>query len=66
MEFGDRISETMFTTLNFFTILLDNPIIYGFANASQNYVNSTEAGTYGLEWDYKARSSWGYLDLNYS
>ncbi len=66
IEFGDRISPTMFTTLNLFRISLSDPIIYGYANGEQSYQNSTEAGTYGLEWDYKIRSNWGYLDLNYS
>ncbi len=65
-EIGYRLSQTMFTTLNAYTISLTDPIIYGYSSGAETYENSSETGTYGLEWDYKIRPSWGYIDLNYS
>ncbi len=66
IELGYRISQTMFSTINIFKNDLYSPIIYGYSGGVETYTNRNETDTLGLEFNYKIKSSWGFLDFNYS
>lgn len=65
-ELGYKFTPEVFTTLNFFSIDLESPIIYGYAGGSQTYNNSTSAGTYGFEYDFRIKRTYFAFDVNYS
>jgi len=66
-EAGYEITPDMYVTLNLFDITTKNPIVYVVDTPyTEGYENLKEQGTRGAELDYRIKSSWGYLDFNYS
>jgi outer membrane cobalamin receptor len=68
LELGYKLSPTMFLTGNLFHIQISDPIVY-FVDASNpigTYANFSQAGSVGLEVDYRIKSDWGYVSLNYA
>ncbi|HTJ50940.1 MAG TPA: TonB-dependent receptor plug domain-containing protein [Cyclobacteriaceae bacterium] len=64
LETGYQITRDMVVTLNLFQSDIKDPIVY---NSDLNfYSNGNNAGTRGLEAQWKWKKSWGYLDANYS
>jgi outer membrane receptor for ferrienterochelin and colicin len=65
-EAGYQLSRSMYLTANIFDITTKNPIIYSYDTASEAYKNYPSTGTRGIEVEYKAKGSWGYVNLNYT
>jgi outer membrane cobalamin receptor len=56
----------MYLTANIFDITTKNPIIYSYDTLSEAYKNYPSTGTRGVEVEYKAKGSWGYVNVNYT
>ena len=68
LELGYKLNSTMFITGNVFHIQINDPIVY-FVDANNpvgTYDNFSKAGSAGFELDYRIKSDWGYLSVNYS
>jgi len=64
LETGYQITRDMVITLNVYQSNIKDPIVY---NSDLNfYSNGNNAGTRGLEVQWKWKKSWGYVDANYS
>jgi outer membrane receptor for ferrienterochelin and colicin len=66
LEAGYQLSRSMYLTANIFDITTKNPIIYSYDTSSEAYKNYPSTGTRGFEVEYKAKGSWGYVNLNYT
>lgn len=67
METGYKISENMMLTVNFFDIILKNPIVYLWDdNVGDSYVNYDKIETNGVEIQYRIKGNWGLVNANYS
>ncbi|HEY8937265.1 MAG TPA: TonB-dependent receptor plug domain-containing protein [Cyclobacteriaceae bacterium] len=64
LETGYQITRDMVVTLNLYQSSIKDPIIY--ISDLNLYTNGNNAGTRGLEAQWKWKKSWGYLDANYS
>ncbi|HBF87966.1 MAG TPA: hypothetical protein DDX39_04915 [Bacteroidales bacterium] len=67
-EIGYKLAEKMFVTANLFNIITQDPIIYFYDSEteSEGYYNAEQAGTRGVDLEYKIRDKWGYITTNYS
>jgi len=66
-EGGYEITPDMYVTLNIFDITTKNPIVYVVdTGGNEVYKNLNQQGSRGAELDYRIKSSWGYVDFNYS
>jgi outer membrane cobalamin receptor len=68
LELGYKVSATMFLTGNLFHIQIDDPIVYfvDTNNPIGTYDNFSQGGSMGFELDYRIKSDWGYVSLNYA
>lgn len=68
VELGYKISSSMFLTGNVFHIQINDPIVYfvDTNNPIGTYDNFSKAGSMGFELDYRIKSDWGHLSVNYS
>lgn len=64
-EIGYKLAEKMLVTANIFNIITKDPIIYFYDNV-EGYYNAEQAGTRGIDLEYKIRDKWGYITANYS
>lgn len=77
-EVGFRLDPKTYLTLNIFNVNTQNPIVYStFQDETirkiygpyaylTSYSNYDKTGSKGIELDFRHRSSWGYLNINYS
>jgi outer membrane cobalamin receptor len=69
IELGAKLTDQMWLTGNFFHILIDGPLVFQ-ADASSPiggyYVNFSKTGSKGFELDYRIKSTWGYVNINYA
>ncbi|MBI3501467.1 MAG: TonB-dependent receptor plug domain-containing protein [Bacteroidetes bacterium] len=67
-EIGYQLTRKSLFTANVFDITTKNPIVYYFNDSlyTDNYKNYGEAGSTGMELEYRVRDKWGYLIANYS
>lgn len=63
LEVGRQIGPGLLS-VNLFHTLIDRPLIY--LGALDRYENQSQTGSWGLEAEYKARWSWGFLNSNLS
>ncbi len=68
LELGYQITRQSIFTVNFFDITTQRPIVYYYNDSTKadTYLNGTEAGTRGVEAEYRIKGKWGYVALNYS
>jgi outer membrane receptor for ferrienterochelin and colicin len=68
LELGYEIGRNSIVTVNLFDINTRNTIVYYFNDSTQMdaYHNIGETGSRGVEVEYKYRSKWGFINLNYS
>jgi outer membrane receptor for ferrienterochelin and colicin len=71
VEMGYRINDNMFVTANIYDIKISNSITYfdngGWTPAVDwGYLNADNAGSDGLELEFKAKYAKGYATVNYS
>ncbi len=65
IELGYQLGKEMVVNLNFYDITIDHPIVYRY-DQSTIYENFDQSGSRGVELVYQYRSTWGYLNINYS
>lgn len=67
-EAGYQLSDKMLLTANFFSIQIDDPIVYFYdgVTGAEGYENYEQTGTNGVEVEYKYKDTWGSLGFNYS
>ncbi len=67
METGYEITDNMLLTLNFFDIIIRNPIVYLWDdNTGDSYVNYDKTETNGVEIQYRIKGNWGLVNTTYS
>jgi outer membrane receptor for ferrienterochelin and colicin len=69
IELGYQISKNSIFSFNVFDITTTKPIVYYTSIDSTNsdfYTNFGSSGTQGIEAEYKYKSRWGYVTLNYA
>jgi len=65
-EVGYLLGDKMTLTANLFDITIDDPIVYFVSTDGEGYGNFSQAGSRGVEVEYKVKDKWGYLTVNYS
>ena len=69
MELGYQLTRKSILSFNIFDISTTRPIVYYTSLDSMNndfYTNFGSSGTQGIEAEYRYRSKWGYVNLNYA
>jgi outer membrane receptor for ferrienterochelin and colicin len=68
LELGYQIGRNSILTLNLFDIETRSTIAYYFNDSTgmDAYHNIGNAGSRGLELEYKVKNKWGYINLNYA
>lgn len=68
-EVGYQITRNSIITINIFDISTTQPIVYYTAIDSTNedyYINNGASGSQGIEAEYRYKSKWGQVSLNYA
>jgi outer membrane receptor for ferrienterochelin and colicin len=68
IELGYQVTRKSIFTINLYDITNRNPIVYLYNSSSNTdeYINQKSTGTSGIEAEYKIKSAWGNLGVNYS
>lgn len=66
LELGYQLTKNMFTNINFFSIDINNAIVYQWFDNADHYVNFEKTGSSGVEMEYKLRESWMSASVAYS
>jgi len=66
LELGYQLAKNMFANVNFFSIDINNAIVYQWFNNADHYVNYEKTGSSGIEMEFKIRESWMTANLAYS
>lgn len=72
LELGYNINSNMMVSANLFNIENKDPIVYFFyedevtAEIVEGYFNATKTGSRGVEFEYRVKDKWGYVNFNYS
>jgi outer membrane cobalamin receptor len=64
-EIGNKVTDKLMVTANFFDIKIDDTIIY-LADPNENYLNAGTVGTRGAEVNCQYRDTWGFVNLGYA
>ena len=68
-ELGYQLTKNSIFSINVFDITTSNPIVYYTALDSTNeeyYTNFGASGSQGIEAEYRYKSKWGQINLNYA
>jgi outer membrane cobalamin receptor len=67
-EVGVQLTDHQSVVVNGYWIRIDQPIVYDIDPNTNNesYLNASSTGTAGVEAEYRLRSKWGFVTLNYS
>jgi outer membrane receptor for ferrienterochelin and colicin len=68
LELGYQITSKMFVNANVYDILIKSPIVYYYdeVNDLELYDNFKQAGSRGIEVEYKYKDNWGFINFNIS
>jgi len=65
VEYGHAVGQESYLTLNVFSALIKDPIVYYF-DTEDRYANFGEVGTSGAELEYRWKPRWGQMQFAYS
>lgn len=68
LELGYEIRRNSIITVNFFDISTKNAIVYYYDDSTDTdaYHNIGQTGSRGVEFEYKFKEKWGFINLNYA